>query len=371
MICFIQIKRSENQPHIGSALCELTQRGKIGRGTVDITCHQVLNDGTLKEIHPPTGGPWGGTVVDEEYFCFLEDLIGREAWKDFLENNKSEKLELESEFEKQKRDLGKDDKISLKVGAIFTKACKKINAKYSSTVEVLNKKLKVDKSVVIGFFESPMNDIIEHVERMFMKRSLRSVSTILMVGGFSESDLIKERIEQAFPGKNVIRPFDASIAVLKGAVIFGHLPQTINERTSPRTYGVCVSVPFDSKVHPKKNLTITGGCEMATDIFRVMVKIGQPVKMGTTKVEHVFRPASKYDTVATVELYESTEESPKYTNDPRCRRLGILEVQIPDTTKGKERRIVVAAHFGHTELKFTAAEEGTNHKAEATFDCLT
>ncbi|KAL5019192.1 hypothetical protein ScPMuIL_004914 [Solemya velum] len=46
-----------------------------GGGTVDITVHEVNKDGTLKEIHRANGGPWGGTMVDEEFLNFLNKTV--------------------------------------------------------------------------------------------------------------------------------------------------------------------------------------------------------------------------------------------------------------------------------------------------------
>jgi hypothetical protein len=36
-------------------------------GPVDITAHEVRSDKSLKEIHRATGGPWGGTKVDDAF----------------------------------------------------------------------------------------------------------------------------------------------------------------------------------------------------------------------------------------------------------------------------------------------------------------
>lgn len=353
----------------------------LGGGTVDITCHSVNRDRTLKEIESSSGGPWGGTVVDDAFFSFLKELVGRDVWKDLKENNRTEILEVENSFDMKKRDVKKDKHYMIKVGSAFIESYNKLNecdlakqtlseSKCSSLVEVKRDKLKINGTQMLEFFQGPLNDIVQHLERLFMKPSMRRVTTILMVGGFSESDIMLKKIESSFPGKNVIRPIDASLAVLKGAVIFGHSPQAISERTSPRTYGISVSVPYIAKVHPEKTFHICDGNKMSTDVFHVMVKIGQQVVMGKTKVEYVCRPARADDKVSTVEVYESTEENPGYTFDPGCQKLGELRVSMPDISKGKERRIRITMHFGFTELKVTAREEGTNNEAEVTFDCL-
>jgi molecular chaperone DnaK (HSP70) len=58
------------------------------------------------------------------------------------------------------------------------------------------------------------------------KQMENGLSTILMVGGFSECPLIQDAVQAAFPDKRIIIPEDAGMSVLKGAVLFGHRPDT-------------------------------------------------------------------------------------------------------------------------------------------------
>jgi len=64
--------------------------------------HEKLADGTLCEIHKASGGPWGGTNVDEEFFKWLETIFGKRAMSelDFHEH-----LDMQRELETIKRDL--------------------------------------------------------------------------------------------------------------------------------------------------------------------------------------------------------------------------------------------------------------------------
>ena len=78
----------------------------------------------------------------------------------------------------------------------------------------------------------------------------KSIGTILMVGGFSQSPVLYDGIKSAFPNMEVICPQDAVLTIVKGAVMFGNNPRLIQERISPRTYGICVNAPFDSTQHP-------------------------------------------------------------------------------------------------------------------------
>ena len=45
-------------------------------GTVDITAHEVLDDGGLKELHRSSGGYYGGTCVNDEILSFFKRLFG-------------------------------------------------------------------------------------------------------------------------------------------------------------------------------------------------------------------------------------------------------------------------------------------------------
>lgn len=45
-------------------------------GTVDITAHQILPSGSVKELHAATGGAWGGTKVDENFVNLLIEILG-------------------------------------------------------------------------------------------------------------------------------------------------------------------------------------------------------------------------------------------------------------------------------------------------------
>jgi hypothetical protein len=49
----------------------------IKGGTIDITIHEVLRTGNLKELHKASGGAWGGTKVDEAFEAFLSEIIGK------------------------------------------------------------------------------------------------------------------------------------------------------------------------------------------------------------------------------------------------------------------------------------------------------
>ena len=47
-----------------------------GGGTVDIGCHEFMENCSVKEIYYPTGGPWGDTYIDKAFENTLRFLVG-------------------------------------------------------------------------------------------------------------------------------------------------------------------------------------------------------------------------------------------------------------------------------------------------------
>ena len=350
-------------------------------GTVDITCEEVMKDGTLKELHPPTGGPWGGTKVDEKYYLFWEDLIGAEVWKKFRREGPGDILELERAFEVKKKTVKSvaNFKISTKLQETVKAVHKQPRHKtvsesnpYFGKVELKKDKLRIPGEEMENFFSFCVDKILHCLSNLIKKPNLKNIKTILLVGGFSECELIFEKIKQAFPSKAVIRPIDGSLAVLKGAVIFGYTPGAICERSCPRTYGISVSVPWDGTKHEAKHRFVSAdGFERCEDVFQAMKRIGEPITVGSSVVECTCRPTRRESTTATVEIYESLFENPKYTCRPESRRIGEVTVNIPpNLDKEIDRSIIIKMHFGFTEISVSAQEAGTNHSATATFNCL-
>lgn len=48
-----------------------------GGGTIDITVHHSGEDGIV-ELHPPSGGSWGSSFINNQFVALLEELLGVE-----------------------------------------------------------------------------------------------------------------------------------------------------------------------------------------------------------------------------------------------------------------------------------------------------
>ena len=353
---------------------------------MDVTCYEVKDESHLSELESPTGGPWGGITVNEHFFSKLKDMFGEDVWSFFMQNYSEDVLEVKREFERKKCVIkeSSNDIITMRFPITLLNV---LNGKrqskgtmaeyikqttYSHSVMATKDKVRFKNDFIKECFTKSVEEIIKHLKMLFSCKQLRGkrIGTILMVGGFSQSPVLYDRIKSAFPNMGVICPQEAVLAIVKGAVMFGNDPSLIQERISPRTYGICVNEPFDSTQHPTHLKSIVEGQEKCTNIFKIIVNKGQQLVVGESVFDVHCYPTHSYDTEASVEVYETSVPNPKYTIDDGVRNLGKLCVPIPDVARGKCRLIQIQMHFGYTELFVTAIEVDTDTKVDAKFQCL-
>lgn len=82
--------------------------------------------------------------------------------------------------------------------------------------------MRIDIDLYQSFFD-PVNEKIVHcIREILSKAEVIETKVILMVGGFSECEIVQDAIRKAFPECRVVVPHQAGLAVLIGAVLFGH-----------------------------------------------------------------------------------------------------------------------------------------------------
>lgn len=218
----------------------------IGK-TADISIYQKQSNGTYKELHRPTRGPWGGTKVDEAFDQLIIKIVGAGFFQNFKHDYKVDVLDIYRELETKKRTIKPESnsKITIKLPmSLVVTFEEEMGEKMKEVVQQTqfynaNKmtfqvdKLKMEADLFKWLFRQPINMLVEHLQQLMATENLSDVSTLLMVGGFSESPIMQDAIMKAFPAKRVIVPVDAGLAVLKGAVLFGHQSNTILESNPP------------------------------------------------------------------------------------------------------------------------------------------
>lgn len=199
---------------------------------------------------------------------------------------------------------------------------------------------------------------------------MNGIETILMVGGFSESNMLQEAVRNSFPSQRVIVPEDAGSAVLMGAVIFGHQPSAITSRVSRYTYGLKTYRIYDPMKHPYSRRVVMGDRVLCQGCFDRHVEVGQEVEVGMAFGEKQYIPPGANDLVMAVKIFTSDKKDPCYVDEHGCSYIGSLIVDFSDISGSRDRTASVKLIYGRTEIGVEAKRCATGDVLSAHFQFL-
>ncbi|XP_053399339.1 heat shock 70 kDa protein 12A-like isoform X2 [Mercenaria mercenaria] len=355
-----------------------------GGGTIDITVHQVIVDGKLRELHKASGGAWGGTEVDKAYEQFIACVAGKETFQVFKEEHMDDYIDLFRTFEVKKREISpqQSTKVTFRIPPSLAETILEATghtikdrillSEYRDQVWYQSGKLRVDADVTRTFFQKSVDSIITHISSLTEKQSARNYEAILMVGGFSESKVLQDVIRNKFgDGMKIIIPEGAGLAVLKGAVIFGHRPSTIAERICKYTYGESSNHRTSENCkHPPTKTRDYDGVKYCRNIFDKHVTVGQTVKLEEEQKEMISYPISDDQTEICYKIYTSSLPDPLLVTELGCVKVGEITIPILDTTLGRKRKFGSRFIFGGTEIAVKVEDKATGEVHIQTVDFL-
>ncbi|XP_052217069.1 heat shock 70 kDa protein 12A-like isoform X2 [Dreissena polymorpha] len=356
------------EPEAAAVCCEAqshTLAGKkfmvvdLGGGTADISVHEKQRDGSLKNIHAPSGGPWGGTYVDANFTTFMTYVFGEVAMTALQSNEMYDYFDMLRDFEVKKRkfEFNSQSDITFRIPVVLKEIAEKnfhqslsdrlASLKYGKKVLLKGRdKLGVDSSIMQSWYTDPVSKMVNHISSILKEERIKDVDLIILVGGFAESPYIQQRIKVELPGKQLIVPGEAGLAVLKGAIMFGHKPDIISSRVMDYTYGIRVRSIYDEKKHPAERKVYIDGKWGVKRSFEIFVRANEDVNVGS-KVTHLTTPAREHSTIT---IYRTKDRDPTFTTDPGCEKLGKIEIERDKDIPLNEQETKTTFMFGDTEL---------------------
>jgi len=352
-------------------------------GTADITVHEKISNGHLKELCRASGGDCGGTSIDNAFIQMIVKILGAPLMTLLKQEDPTAYLDLLREFETVKRKIKTD--TTGKVN--FTIPCATINSlceshqneslssmiqssPFASKIVLRGDKMRVDADVMKSLFDKTINNIVSLVTDVLRNPAAKDVPLLLLVGGFAECPLVQSAMKNNFPDKRIIIPEDASLSVLKGAVLFGHKPDYIASRVMRFSYGTDVSSLFDPdnhEQHRKYTCTLDGKVR-CHDIFGEIIKQNESVEIGT-KVSRCYSTATPNQKAMAINMYASTKENPMYVDEDGCVLIGKAKIEIPLPSE-EMRDVSVEYIFGNTEISMTATDDLHGTKCDATYKLM-
>lgn len=365
--CAALYVRSQRDQHPNPALLA-TKYAVVdcGGGTVDIAYHSVeRQDGDtiiVKELAPPSGGPYGGWLIDREFEKLLDKVFGASFSSKLRELEPCTWMKLMNDLEQRKSRLaGKKtgEMIYLDLDMAFSEACERIKKKSalqilsSSTnpdVGVVNQRMRISADVVKKWYEESIKRTAQCLNASLMKTHLQDISTLYMVGNFSRSQYLLEGVRKEVNGiasENILKPNDSHLAIVKGAVLYGFDPTIVQERVSAMSYGVGCS---------------GGAGSEHNGLYLEFIAAGESIKANEVREQTL---AARED--GRVKIYCAPEKVMSL-DDPHCQELASIHIAIPDEIKKQRRNIHISMRFGGPEIYVVVTDDSTGKTFDVSID---
>ncbi|XP_060597235.1 heat shock 70 kDa protein 12A-like [Ruditapes philippinarum] len=248
-------------------------------------------------------------------------------------------------------------------------------SKYAKKLEYnsIDFRLILNREMLEELFKPSVDKIISKLVEILDQCDENEIKTIILVGGYSESPYVREKIQSTFSNMRVILVDDARLAVLNGAVMMGWKPKNIIQRRSRYTYGFEVGKPFREGIDPEKLRYNYDGDIYCSRIFRKMIEKGQIVEYGQTFIYKGYGTATTAQRkciVRYVHLYRSTREDPQYCiEEEDCSLVGTIEIIPPSDGWPDEWDSDLQLIVGETEftVKYFNLDTGEEYEAQMDF----
>ncbi|XP_030622713.1 heat shock 70 kDa protein 12A-like [Chanos chanos] len=343
-----------------------------GGGTVDITVHEMLNDGYVKELHKASGNDMGGQTVDKHFQAFLREIFSDDVFDEFEREYPGELQKMMYEFSFVKC---LDDEIVVPCHNSLPELAKKKQdlASYFKGVygaEWDDGSIYISQEKFRSFFDASLQSIAGKIREILRNPKL-CINQLVLVGGYASSPILRNFICKHFSAEyKVTCPSDAQTAVMKGAIEFGKNPKIVRSRISVLTYGIGVSEVFDPSVHQPNKIRVNElGVAYSDGCFHKLVEKGESVDCDEIR-QITFYPTKSSQTEMHFPFYSTEKQNAKYIDEWGLEYIGLISVPMTNISKGTNRTVRLEIKFGFTEILATARDEDSNKTESIKMDFL-
>lgn len=342
-----------------------------GGGTVDITVHEVQIGAGLDELVPCSGGLHGSKYVDEKFREFLNHKFSIDAINEFETQWPVDYAKMMGESWENIKcsyDATSDWKSSIELPRRLEKI---LESNYPDTLDELagsqggdNTIIRLTQDDMQGIFKNVVDELIGKVRQQFSALKGRKCDILFLVGGFAESPVLKQRIQQEFGDQveRVVIPNRPGAAVLLGAASFGVNPGVVIARRSRLTYGTKAIMDFDERLDGKHGDRISAyergqtfgqsyssdGCLNRFDRF---VAAGDRIPSDMTVIrEYIVSPnASRLN----ITFLATANPKVRYTTieEDEITEIAQVDIEFPhQSPDGSPREMQIEMQFGQSQI---------------------
>ncbi|KAE9968849.1 hypothetical protein EG328_007201 [Venturia inaequalis] len=305
-----------------------------GGGTVDLTTYEVMATKPLnfREVVVGVGGKCGSTTIDQMFFVWMEECFD-DDFKNLPFDRVGPGSRFMQEFESRKRDFGADDEVDDDYEISLVMPGVRTSKHYDSRKSVV----KLTKVQMESFFRGTVKKIqdllAQQIEDTKTKLRGKGINTIILVGGFAESQYLVDKLikwcDKKYGHIKLFSPKNAQAAIVKGAALRGLGNIKPIQRRCRRHYGFVTAQDFRDEVDPEHLLWIDewDGTRKCHNRMHWQIGKGDPVKEGTYISHEITENyLSGAPRVGEVELLCCDDDAaPEFGADKAVKNIGKIE----------------------------------------------
>ena len=195
----------------------------------------------MKEVYKEIFGIESETV-DAAFLQAITKVVGGPILHDFRTKLSRDFCAMMREFEMKKRNISSDytrgQKMTLKIPVSLIELFERETGEsmedvieftpFVSKMSLKHDKMRIDGSIFLALFQFTIDKILELCEKTLRLPECRNARIFIMSGGFAECPFLQSAMKdfEHLSHIQVMVPYDPGLAILKGAVVLGHRPQT-------------------------------------------------------------------------------------------------------------------------------------------------
>ena len=322
------LKKQVKKGRLGNGDCVIIC--DAGGGTVDVVAYQLHspNPLSLDQVTVSQGDFCGSQFVNQEFMNQLQSILG----DDFHRLTAETRVKIENEFENEiKRTFNPERSKSFYIHVD--------SLEDDDDRHIYHGKMRLDDAVVRASFESVMTQIMTlidgQVDALKTHDLEGKLKGVLLVGGFSASEYLHQRIREEFPDKDDMKIWRVDTtwtAVVRGAVAHEISGSSSNAVVRTRLSGYNFGIPYSQGLMKK---------------VQWLVKKGQPVRAGMSTESYGLRIDDEdwLDTVDVclieVTVVRSDEDNASDEFNDRCTLHAKIDCRVPTRIrKGPEANLI-------------------------------
>ncbi|GBC01540.1 hypothetical protein RclHR1_04220008 [Rhizophagus clarus] len=332
-------------------------------GTVDLTVRKLLSTDRIGETTERSGDFCGGTYVDDEFLKYLESVIGKSAMKMLKEKHYGQVnymvqqfcSQIKIQFTGEKSDF---ETIEWDIDRNCPALKKYVTGSEKDQLSEDEWVIELNFRTVKSFFDPVISKILDLIEQQLENCS--DYSVMFLVGGFSESKYLQNRVKQKFGHKiSIAVPPNPLAAIVTGACEYGLDMDTVITRVLKWLYGVQISDDWEYGDPPNRKISNNRIYK-----FSLMARKGTEVSVNEEFSTRLY-PVYPDQTSINFPFFYTSEYDAEYCDEPEMNLLGSFSVDLPDTYLGINRPVLITLCFGAMEIVAIAKNE-TNGKVYRT-----